>query len=280
VHELATLQGGTLTAESEVDQGSVFRVFIPAGMAHLPPEQISISRKADSSALLTRAVIEEALSWLEDAPGIAATDERSDGAIGDSESSHGPIAADAARPRIVLADDNADMRSYVARILQTAGYDVLAVPNGEQALQACGVEPMPDLVLTDVMMPGLDGFGLLRALRANPAMQGLLVILLSARAGEEARVEGLVAGADDYLVKPFSARELLARVDGAIRLARQRCQAAERERQLQTELTAERGRAALRESEALRFISEEKYRLLLEQAHDAILLLDISGRVM
>ena len=71
----------------------------------------------------------------------------------------------------------------------------------------------PDLVLTDVMMPNLDGFGLLRALRADPATRATPVIMLSARAGEEAKVEGLHAGADDYLVKPFSARELVARVE-------------------------------------------------------------------
>src|ERR1700753_1373103 len=130
------------------------------------------------------------------------------------------------------------------------------------------------------MMPRLDGFGLLRELRADPAMRGLLVILLSARAGEEARVEGLAAGADDYLVKPFAARELLARVEGSIRLARQRREAAERERQLETELIAERGRAALRESEALRLVSEEKYRRLLAQAPEAILVLNDGGRIL
>ena len=117
------------------------------------------------------------------------------------------------------------------------------------ALAAVRRGPLPDLVLSDVMMPVLDGFALLHALRADPAMEGLLVILLSARAGEEARVEGLAAGADDYLVKPFSARELRARIDGAVRLARQRREAAAREHDLRAEIATERGRAALRESE-------------------------------
>jgi PAS domain S-box-containing protein len=281
VHELAKLHNGTLSVESELDQGSVFRVSLLAGMAHLPAEQIGTSRTAASSPVRTDAFIEEALRWLPDMPDIGAEIVGSSGgAIDGRDSAQNSVATDAKRPRVILADDNADMRAYVARILQAAGYDVVAVPDGEEALLACGMEPVPDLVLTDVMMPRLDGFGLLRALRANPAMEGLLVILLSARAGEEARVEGLVAGADDYLVKPFSARELLARVEGSIRLARQRRQAAERERQLQTELIAERASAALRESEALRLISEEKYRLLLEQAHEAILVLDVSGHVL
>ncbi len=280
VDELAKLHHGALTVESEVDRGSAFRVFIPTGIAHLPAEQIGTLQTVASPAR-TAAFIEEAFRWLPDPPDTGATIVGdSGGPLGDSDSAPRSIAADAKRPRIIVADDNADMRAYVVRILQAAGYDVLAVADGEEALQACLSGPAPDLVLTDVMMPHLDGFGLLQALRANPAMEGLLVILLSARAGEEARVEGLSAGADDYLVKPFSARELLARVDGSIRLARQRRQAAERERQLQTDLIAERGRAALRESETLRLISEEKYRQLLEQAHEAILVLDVSGRVL
>jgi PAS domain S-box-containing protein len=123
-----------------------------------------------------------------------------------------------------LADDNADMRDYVRRLL-SANYQVNAVADGQQALQAM-VEHKPDLVLTDVMMPNLDGFGLLKALRENPETASIPVIMLSARAGEESRVEGLEAGVDDYLIKPFSARELLARVGGALALAKVRGEAA------------------------------------------------------
>ena len=98
---------------------------------------------------------------------------------------------------------------------------MLAVPDGLKALAAAR-EKHPILVLTDIMMPGLDGFGLLRELRADPTTQNIPVILLSARAGEESAVEGLNAGADDYLTKPFSARELLARVRSNLSLSRQR----------------------------------------------------------
>jgi diguanylate cyclase (GGDEF)-like protein/PAS domain S-box-containing protein len=131
-----------------------------------------------------------------------------------------------ARPKgcILLADDNRDMREYIQRLLTESGYAVTLAQDGEQALNAC-LRQLPDLVLSDVMMPRLDGFGLLARLRAHEASATLPVILLSARAGEEARVEGLKAGADDYLVKPFHARELVARVDGAIRLARARREA-------------------------------------------------------
>jgi len=136
----------------------------------------------------------------------------------------------------------------VARILTEGGYEVEAVADGRAALAALARGSV-DLVLSDVMMPVLDGFGLLSLVRQNPVTQGVPFILLSARAGEEARVEGLAAGADDYLLKPFSARELRARIDGAVRLGRQRTAAALREQELIAAIVAEQGRAALRETE-------------------------------
>src|SRR5262245_36397374 len=120
--------------------------------------------------------------------------------------------------RILLADANADMRDYVRRLLG-GQYQVEAVTDGAAALNAVR-ENAPDLVLTDVMMPNLDGLGLLRELRADERLKTVPVILLSARAGEEARVEGMEAGADDYLVKPFSARELRVGVEAELRLPR------------------------------------------------------------
>ena len=139
----------------------------------------------------------------------------------------------AARARVVVADDNADMRQYLGRLLAGA-YDVEGVTDGQAALAACRDRP-PDLVLADVMMPDLDGFGLLRELRADPRTRTVPVVLLSARAGEDSRVEGLAAGADDYLVKPFNGRELLARVGAHLELARVRREAAERESSLRAE---------------------------------------------
>jgi signal transduction histidine kinase len=124
------------------------------------------------------------------------------------------------RSRILLVDDNADMRGYVHRLLAER-YDVAAFPDGLTALKAAQ-EKSPDLVLTDIMLPGLDGFGLLRKLRATPKTQSIPVILLSARAREESAVEGLNAGADDYLTKPFSPQELMARVRTHLELAHAR----------------------------------------------------------
>jgi signal transduction histidine kinase len=132
-------------------------------------------------------------------------------------------------PRVVWADDNADMRDYVTRLLADH-FEVVAVADGEAALEATR-EQLPDLVLSDVMMPRLDGFGLLAALRSDPRTQAVPVILLSARAGAEASTEGMNAGADDYLIKPFAARELVARVRTHVTLGRtRRAWAAELER--------------------------------------------------
>ena len=139
---------------------------------------------------------------------------------------------------VLLADDNAGMRAYVRRLLEAQGYSVLTAPDGEAALQMLR-ERRPDLILTDVMMPHLDGFGLLRAVRGDPETVGVPVIMLSAHSGEEAQVEGLEAGADDYLVKPFSARELVARVSANIRLAEVR-----REANLALFLSEQRRRAS------------------------------------
>ena len=109
------------------------------------------------------------------------------------------------------------MRDYVRRLLAER-YEVETVGDGQAALERILANP-PDLVLSDVMMPGLDGFGLLQRLRADERTRTLPFIMLSARAGEEARIEGLNAGADDYLIKPFSARELLARVGTHLEMA-------------------------------------------------------------
>ncbi|MDC8447257.1 MAG: response regulator [Nitrospira sp.] len=132
------------------------------------------------------------------------------------------LSTEAVRPRVLIADDNADIRDYVARLLAER-FEVVAVADGRTALERARAMRQegrpPELVLSDVMIPQLDGFGLLRALREDPALKTIPVMLLSARAGEEGRIEGLEHGADDYLIKPFSARELLARVEAHMRMA-------------------------------------------------------------
>jgi PAS domain S-box-containing protein len=122
--------------------------------------------------------------------------------------------------RVIVADDNRDMRAYLRELLAPV-YAVETAADGEQALDAARAR-RPDLILTDVMMPRLDGFGLLASVRRDESLRSVPVVLLSARAGEEARIEGFDAGADDYLTKPFAARELVARVGAALELSRMR----------------------------------------------------------
>jgi signal transduction histidine kinase/DNA-binding response OmpR family regulator len=213
VHELVSLHGGDIEVASRENAGSTFTVRIPLGSAHLPADRIGAGRSRPGTALAARAFVEEALGWVP----IAAEPAARPTEPGAAPEIPGPEAA----ARVLLADDNADMRDYMTRLLSERGWTVQAVTNGREALAAALAEP-PDLILADVMMPGLDGFGLLRALRTDPVTSTLPVILVSARAGEEAKVEGLGAGADDYLVKPFSAPELVARVGAHLSLARTR----------------------------------------------------------
>ncbi len=246
VQELVKLHGGEIRVESTVGQGSTFTVSIPTGCSHLPVERIGGYRSRGSTALGTTPFVEEALRWMVDTPDL---DDRSaerrphDQARespGQASETGGHRVVTTSGARVLVVDDNADMRGYLVRLLRKQ-YQVQAVADGDSALAAALANP-PDLVLADVMMPGLDGFALLRALRADPRTREVPVVLLSARAGEEAVVEGLERGADDYLVKPFSARELLARVDTHVELTQLRREAAQLARQALEAAETERTR--------------------------------------
>ena len=236
VQELVKLHGGSIRAESVSGTGSRFVVSIPKGRAHLPAERVGSARVVSSTGVAASAYVNEALRWL---PETGHAAEPIPLFAADTVQAPHPQGATS---RILLADDNADMRGYVRRLLGPH-FEVQAVSSGAEALAEARRNP-PDLVLTDVMMPGLDGFGLLRELRSSEASRTIPVILLSARAGEDARVEGLEAGADDYIVKPFTARELLARVGAHLSMSRLRREAAERERALRAEAEAAHERAA------------------------------------
>jgi len=272
VQELARLHAGTVRVQSTVGKGSTFLVSIPKGRAHLPEEQLSKGRILTSTGVSAPAFVYEALRWL---PGTGRRTELP--RLFASDSVQAPH-MQTTTGRILVADDNADMREYVRRLLGDC-YEVHTVSNGLDALAAARKDP-PDLVLTDVMMPGIDGFGLLRELRATESTRTIPVILLSARAGEDARIEGIQAGADDYIVKPFTARELLARVGAHLALSRLRSQGAEHERTLRAELelrveqrTAELQVAnhELRElSSRLQQMQDEERRRLARELHDSV----------
>jgi CheY-like chemotaxis protein len=227
VQELVRLHCGSIAAESAVGKGTTFTVRIPTGFAHLPTEQISSADGDFSGVPGAIPFVQEAMRWLPDQPaedaqgGFDSTDYGDDLAASLVSKDH------LERARVLIADDNADMLQYVTRQL-TGRYELASVSDGIAALSKAR-EWRPDLILTDLMMPRLDGFGLLRCVREDPDLRETPVIMLSARAGEESRVEGMDAGADDYLVKPFSARELIARVEAHLKMARMRREAAEQE---------------------------------------------------
>jgi signal transduction histidine kinase/CheY-like chemotaxis protein len=220
VHELARLHGGTVEVASRVAEGTTFLVRIPLGVAHLPPARVDKAPPAEAAALGVAPFVEEASRWIAsdgEGPDAIALSDRSPDAQGGRPSTPSPETRDA---RVLLVEDNADMREYVGGVLG-AHFTLQTASDGEAALRKMQAS-VPDLVLTDLMMPNLDGMGLIRAIRTDPRLRTVPVILLSARVGEESRVEGLEVGADDYLTKPFSARELVARVRTHIELGRLR----------------------------------------------------------
>ncbi len=213
VKELVKLHQGAISVSSRPGRGAAFTVSLLLGKDHLPPEKVMGTYEAGPGDRTINAFVEEAAKW---APG-----ENMPPATGHEDN---------IKYTVLLADDNADMREYIYRLLGRQ-YAVKMVTNGIDAFNTA-VEYMPDLIISDIMMPKLDGFGLLKKLKEDSRTHSIPVIFLSARAGEEAKVEGLQAGVDDYLVKPFSAKELQARVEANIKIARQRMAGERKYRQL------------------------------------------------
>jgi PAS domain S-box-containing protein len=201
VRELVGLNGGTITVDSTVDAGTTCTVRIPFGSAHLGSGDVVADEPETAELELGESFVKEAGRWL----------------AGERAVEGGTLTAEST---VLVADDDTDMREYLERLLRPT-YRVVAVADGHLALTAALADP-PDLVVSDVTMPGLDGLALVAALRGDHRTARIPVLLLSARAGQEASIDGLAAGADDYLVKPFEAKELLARVHANLQLARLR----------------------------------------------------------
>ena len=185
VQELVRLHGGQISVASELDRGSAFTVSIPLGSSHLPAERVGADLGEAPTRVNAQSYVEGALRWLPGEAGEALLDSGATQFIRqDLMGVAAPLSDSGAH--ILLADDNADLRSYISRLLAERGYEVTSAADGEAALDAIR-RRRPNLVVTDVMMPQLDGFGLLRAIREDPALRDLPVIVLSARAGEELR---------------------------------------------------------------------------------------------
>jgi signal transduction histidine kinase len=220
VQELVKLHGGEVGVWSRPGEGSEFTVRIPRGHRHLPSERlVSQSVSAARDTFQRDSVVQEVEGWIPEAPEASSLPPPS----GASPEPGARLPAER-QGRVLIVDDNASMRAYLKSLLEPH-FEVEMAEDGQVALEAMR-RRAPDVVVSDVMMPRLGGFGLLRALRGDPALGTTPLILLSARAGEESSVEGLEAGADDYLVKPFSGRELLARVQTQLTMSRMRGEAA------------------------------------------------------
>ena len=223
VQELVQLQGGAITASSAEGKGTAFTIRLPSGHAHLPADALVSAGHAATVSSTADPFIQEALRWL---PGTMRDDDDAADTSGPAEERR--RAATRIRPRERFGQcprgcwwptTTPTCGSTWPGSCARPGYHVTMVTDGQAALAAIRVG-LPDLVISDVMMPRLDGLGLVAGVRADPRTAGVPVLLLSARAGQEASVEGLRAGADDYLVKPFSAVELLARVRSNLEMAR------------------------------------------------------------
>jgi|GEM_PF-791191 len=214
IKELIQQHGGSINVESIEGKGSVFTVTVPFGKTHLDPEYIYDTVQETIASPINHYLTEA----------DAMTDMTS-----------GTFADISMTPRdnidtILVADDNADMRRHLTSILSKE-YKVITVTNGAEALESIYNE-RPSLVLSDVMMPVMDGKQLLKHIKSDPDIALLPIIFLTARAGEESKIEGYETGADDYLVKPFSAKELLARIRSQIKIIKARDNASRQIRNL------------------------------------------------
>ena len=199
VKELVELHHGVIEVKSEIGRGTEFTVRLPLGRAHLKDEEI-VETPADVPATTDISPTADGLNEHEGKPEEA----ESPGAGGQ-------------KPIVLVVDDNADVRSFVRQYL--FDYEVLESADGRQGVETAK-SAIPDLIISDVMMPRMDGYELCRILKHDEKTCHIPIILLTAKAASEHRIEGLETGADDYLIKPFEPKELIARVRNLIETRR------------------------------------------------------------
>lgn len=209
VKELVEIHGGEVSVASTYGHGTTFKLTIPFGTEHLPADAI-----VEEAAKLEgqRAAIE-----LADIETIAADPTQIAPELPPivQDLTHTPV--DNRHTQILVVDDNPDLRTYLSSILQREGYQVRTAYNGAMGL-AFTETYHPDLIITDLMMPGVSGLELIQRIRLDSEMQGIPVILLTAKVDDETRLAGVERGADAYLSKPFNDRELLAEVRNLLAL--------------------------------------------------------------
>jgi len=186
---LTRLHGGDVSVDSTPGLGSVFELSLPLGSAHFSPEAL-----APAPAALPSSTVKRGHTPLASAEPFSLPDDD--------------------RPVLLVVDDSPDIRTFVARVLADLG-TVVEAEDGAAALDVAR-DLVPDLVVSDLMMPRLDGLGLIEALRRDPALDHIPVVMLTAKAGDESRLDGLRAGVDDYLAKPFQPNELRVRVENLL----------------------------------------------------------------
>jgi len=220
VYELVRAHGGTIEARSRRGHGTTMTVRLPLGRAHLDPQRVVATPSRFAVGRAAQMFVAEADGWLDGASAQTAA-----GTLAAREGpSRSPASAPRRRPHALVVEDNADMRDYLQRLL-APHFSVSAAPDGAVARRVALADP-PEVVISDTMMPGLDGFGLIRELREDPRTCHVPVVLVSARADPESTLRALDLGADDYLVKPFGRRELVARVQATVENAALRADAA------------------------------------------------------
>ncbi len=196
--ELVELHHGTITAESEPGMGTTFTVLLPRGKDHLSEDEISES--ANSGSEKEDELINDDYLFAEDI--ATKTDKKAEETVNDN------------LPLLLIVEDNEDMRSHIKSYL-TGSFNIIEATNGREGAEKA-IEHIPDLIVSDLMMPKLDGNEMTLMLKTDERTSHIPIILLTAKASKESKMEGLETGADDFLTKPFDADELLVRVNNLI----------------------------------------------------------------